>query len=246
MRNLLRRVVNQTLNTCGYQVQRLHQPVRALASVAFSTVIDGGANVGEYSRDIRNRYPEALIFAFEPVPEIFDRLKRNLAGDEKTECYNQALGAAPGRAEFQVFADGFSSSLLAQTDWSGNQKPVRTIVVEVTTLDEWARDKLVRRPALLKLDLEGCELAALRGGRQILNSIDFIELETTFPKIREGQPTLRELINFLHDYQFELMDVFPGIMDAQSGLSNWADVLFGKSAVVAATSRGGAPGRVCS
>jgi FkbM family methyltransferase len=228
MRNFMRAVVNRTLGRWGYAVRRLHQSDRALASAPIRTVIDGGANIGGYSREVRKRHPEAQIFAFEPVPELFEQLKRNFAGDEKVACYNLALSAMSGKADFHVFADGVSSSLLAQYNSSETNKAAKTITVEVTTLDEWSLDKRIDPAALLKLDLEGCELAALHGAKQILKSIDFIELETTFGKLRDGQPELREIMNFLHEYGFELMDVYPGIMDAQTGLSKWADVLFSR------------------
>ena len=227
MRNLLRKTINGTLGGFGYELRRKHNSEGILGQVQFRTVIDGGANIGEYSAEMRIRYPEAEIFAFEPTPRLFEGIRNRFANDPKITCYSQALGERKGKAIFHVTADTVSSSLLEQTDPAANSSS-KTIEVEVAALDEWAANRVIARPARLKLDIEGNELAALHGATSLLSQIDFVELETTFRTARQGQPTLRELLNFMHEHQFELVDICPGILDAATGRSDWADVLFAK------------------
>ncbi len=227
MRDLLRKAINGTLAEFGYELRRKHTSEGVLGPIQFRTIIDGGANVGEYSADMRAQYPDAEIFAFEPTPKLFEGIRKRFADDRKITCYPQALGERKGKAVFHVTADTVSSSLLEQADPAARSAS-EAIEVEVAALDDWAGDRVLARPVRLKLDIEGNELAALRGAARLLSQVDFVELETTFRNARQGQPSLRELLNFMHEHQFELVDIYPGILDAATGRSDWADVLFAK------------------
>ena len=227
MRDLIRGAVNGTLRKYGYEVRRRHESRGLLRQVAFATIIDGGANVGEYAAIMRGDFPDAEIHAFEPTPKLFQGMKERFEGDAKISCYELALGEEDGTATFHLTPDTVSSSLLEEAE-IGASGPIEVVTVSVTKLDAWARNLTIRRPALLKLDIEGNELAALRGAEKVLPQIDFIELETTFVKARHGQPTFREIINFLNDRGFELIDVYPGILDSKTGRANWAYALFAR------------------
>ena len=229
MRNLIRAVVNGTLQKYGYEVRRRHESKGFLRQVKFATVIDGGANVGDYAAKMRGDYPCAEIHAFEPTPKLFQGLKQRFAGDAKISCYDLALGDEDGSATFHVTHDTVSSSLLEEAE-AGSYGLNEAVTVSVKRLDTWASNLTISRPALLKLDIEGNELAAMRGAEKVLSQIDYIELETTFVSARIGQPTFREILNFLNDHDFELIDVYPGILDSKTGRANWADALFARRA----------------
>ncbi len=201
-----------------------------MANVKLELIIDGGANVGEYAVGMRKHYPHAEIHSFEPTPELFKNLQARFAADKKIQCYGQALSDTEGTAQFRVTPNTVSSSLLEDADSAPNGSG-SVVSVPLTTLDTWAGGRTIPRPSLLKLDIEGNELAALRGAKKLLKQIDYIELEITFPLLRCGQPTLREILNFLDDYGFDLIDVYPGILDPKTGRSNWADVLFARHAL---------------
>ena len=56
---------------------------RWLHNFHFKTIIDIGANEGQFSDKMRILFPEAEIFAFEPLPEVFERLKSNFSRDDR-------------------------------------------------------------------------------------------------------------------------------------------------------------------
>jgi FkbM family methyltransferase len=225
LRGFLRKFINGILGGVGYEIRRKHNSDGFLEPVQFRTIVDGGANVGEYSAAMRAKYPAAEIYVFEPTPKLFRGLQRLFANDPRTTCYAQALGERKGTAVFHLTPDTVSSSLLEQTD-SAADGTSEAVEVEVATLDDWAENRVIARPARLKLDIEGNELAALHGAEKLLKNIDFVELETTFRNVRRGQPTLREIVNFMHEHEFDLVDIYPGIMDVKTGRSDWADILF--------------------
>lgn len=229
MRNQIRNVVNGVLGRWNYEFRRKHEAARFFGAIGLRTIIDGGANIGEYSQKMRAIAPDAEIYAFEPAPKLFQRLRRRFAGDSKITCCDRALGDISGKAVFYLAQDNVSSSLLQETNES-LRRIQEAVTIQVITLDEWSSNRTIRRPALLKLDLEGNELAALRGAEKFLTQIDYIELETTFWPIRLGQPTFKEILDLMDKRGFDFLDMYPGNLDPETGRSIWADALFARRA----------------
>jgi len=63
--------------------------------------LDVGANIGLFALHLLDQCPEAKVFAYEPMPEAFAALEKNLAG--RAACFSLGLGAVPGMAEFEYF-----------------------------------------------------------------------------------------------------------------------------------------------
>lgn len=226
-------MINYILRFAGLQLSRKHEPDILLRSAHLATIIDGGANDGGFASKARAIAPNATIHSFEPVPWIYAKLASVFKSDVRFHAYKLALSDAEDDREFEINADKYSSSLLpmrtaAQQVLATIGPTDKRIRVEITTLDQWAQGKELTRPMLLKLDLEGNELAALRGATRLLNEVDFVLTEINFILLRDGQPTFRELADFLADRGFDLIDVYPGIMDKRTGQAVWADFLFGR------------------
>src|SRR2546426_10302567 len=58
-----------------------------------STILDVGANVGQFALAATTRFPNAVIHSFEPVPDVADRLRRNVEGARAITAHGAALGA---------------------------------------------------------------------------------------------------------------------------------------------------------
>jgi FkbM family methyltransferase len=225
IRSLIRTTVNDALGSFGLELRRKHDTDGLLRHVTFGTVIDGGANVGDYTAKMRERMPAAEIHTFEPNPDLYGNLHARFASDARITCYDRAISNADGAVFFRVTEDHFSSSLLEQTEKPSTLQE-KAVEVQAIKLDSWLRDRQIARPALLKLDVEGNELAALQGAERLLDQIDYIELEVTFMDVRKDQPQLRDILNFLHDRGFRLIDILPGILDPKTGSAVWADAIF--------------------
>jgi FkbM family methyltransferase len=128
-------------------------------------VLDAGANAGAYAILFGHWVgPSGRVFAFEPDPVAVEGLKRHISLNAMTDRVT-AVPAAVGddrarRVRFALF-DSTGISRLA-TD----QEDVGTIVREVDALsiDRFCGERGLR-PSVIKLDVEGSELAALRGAR---------------------------------------------------------------------------------
>ena len=131
----------------------------AVEGIEPKTILDLGANVGIASAWFRARYPAARIVAVEADPETFAKLEHSLGDDEAVTLVNAAVAAESG--EVTLFrAEGYSvaSSLAEPVAQSASAVSVRAC-----TIDELCVEHGLERLDLLKLDVEGAELAALEG-----------------------------------------------------------------------------------
>lgn len=111
--------------------------------------IDGGAHVGLWSARLAQHFQ--WVFAFEPVSENFACLQRNVPGN--VIAVNAALGEREGLVSFVM--EKYSVSHHIHRGETGKQ----LVTAAVTRIDEFELDNV----GFLKLDVEGCELAALAG-----------------------------------------------------------------------------------
>lgn len=121
------------------------------------TILDGGANIGMAVLYFKKQFPEAHILAFEPNPEAFRLLVRNVAANSlsNVRLYNVALAAAAGELPFYFGDDGASLTGSLQPHAAG----VRAVRVPARQLADYLAPNLV--VDLLKLDVEGAEDAIL-------------------------------------------------------------------------------------
>jgi FkbM family methyltransferase len=127
-------------------------------------ILDIGSNIGASILFFRERFPAAKIYGFEPHPETFRILEKNIAGLPAIQVFNYALGAT--NAELAVPFDGadFSGFMLAKDpggDWSG---PLLPTPCQVKHAGEVVTDLGLANVDLIKIDCEGVEydvLAAL-------------------------------------------------------------------------------------
>lgn len=162
--------------------------------------VDGGANIGTYALTAAERVgPTGRVFAFEPVPYAFERLMGNikLNGYHWVEARRVALADTPGREHLFSFPDahvGFSSFAPEPSDQAVEE------MVEVTTLDEAVPASWRDRLRLVKLDVDGAEVRALRGAKQIIDEVgpDFL-VEVDPPRLARQATSARILFSMLLD-----------------------------------------------
>src|SRR5690349_12710430 len=121
-----------------------HEPVlRSLGPIR--TVLDVGANVGQFALVARRLHPDARIVSFEPFPAAAARLEGVFAGDRRFELVPLAISDRPGRQTFHVAAAEDSSSLLPigerQVAEFSHTRSVGTIEVDVARLDHALADR---------------------------------------------------------------------------------------------------------
>jgi FkbM family methyltransferase len=199
-----------------------HAP--ALASVEPVTVIDVGANKGQFSRFAASRWPRAKILAFEPLPRPAQRYRQVLG--ERAKLYTCALGAEEGRFDMHVASRDDSSSLLSLGEKQKSffhMDEVAVVPVEVHRLDRVLAG-LVTAPALLKIDVQGYEFEVLQGLGALTETIEWIYVETSFVELYSGQRLHHDVAALLGDLGYKQELEHNATLDGAQKIQ--ADILF--------------------
>jgi len=201
----------------------------ARLGVPFRTIIDGGANIGQFARASVEFFPEAEVISFEPLPEAVAQFRKNLADRARVRIIPAALGAADGVLTFYPNAWSQSSSALPVTETVQKEYPfthqLAPIEVPVVRLDMFLSKETLAPPVLLKLDLQGYEIEALKGTTGILPRLDYILLEVATHPMYEGQPVFSDVRRHLADAGFEFLQFLEGGTQLPSGRSE-GDAVF--------------------
>lgn len=168
-------------------------------------VFDVGACSGSYSSTIRSISPSAKIYAFEPHPGSFQRLKTALAGTGVT-MVQTALGAENGGARFYDYADqnGTSHATLYEDIIQQIHKGKSAAIdVSVRRLDDLLPELGVEHIDFLKVDTEGHELAVLRGAARAIadGRVDAIQFEFNETHVI-SRTFFKDFWDFLPNYCF--------------------------------------------
>lgn len=140
-------------------------------------VLDVGANVGDWTAALLDAAPDATVHSFEPSLTAFGALTRRFADDERVHAVRAAAGDENGSA--RLWADAPGSVLASLSKRRLDHIGVafdRSEEVPLLTLDSWCSEHGIH-PVLLKLDVEGHELAALQGATEILRSVRVVQFE---------------------------------------------------------------------
>jgi FkbM family methyltransferase len=178
-----------------------------------SVAVDGGANVGLHTLTMAQAVlPDGLVIAVEPVPEMFRQLEARLhefdIPENLTRLAPYGLSSNVGAADFYQVTDPVQHALSGLRNRSFiKPEQVRQIRVELTTLDTLCQD--LHRLDFIKLDLEGAELDALRGGRSTLERFrPVVTLEQDQHSPQYFDYTWQDLLDYFTSLRYEIYDLF--------------------------------------
>ncbi|MEN0052118.1 MAG: FkbM family methyltransferase [Mucilaginibacter sp.] len=176
---------------------------------ALGTIIDAGANRGQFAVAATYFYPGVHIHSFEPLPEVFPILQRNTSKLNSISTYNIALGNVNGMLEFYSNAYSHASSALPISELQKSMLPKTStsqrIEIPVKRLDDLCDNLLLMPPILLKMDVQGFEKEVLKGAVKTLQKIDYLLFETSFVQMYDGEPLFDEMHHFVKELGFELI-----------------------------------------
>ncbi len=143
-----------------------------------------------------------------------------------------AAGAVAGTTAINVSKADDSSSLLPPATLQTQRFPGTEMVgveeIEVRTLDDLFGAGEIAGPVLLKLDVQGFELEALRGATKLLQRVDTVLCECSFVPFYKGQPLFDDVSDYLRAAGFKL--TAGAISSQQAGRWEQGDFVFEKSA----------------
>lgn len=212
------------------QLIRLNRHRAWIQSARINTVVDVGANTGQFSSAIGALLPNARIYAFEPLPDCFVQLSRRLRRRANSRVFMVALGERAGESVLWRSSFSESSSLLKMTElhketfpWSAGHTCQS---VTVRRLDAFMPELELEPRVFLKLDVQGFEGEVLRGAERMLQHIDYVLAEVSFYTLYEGQSTFEEIHDVLHAHGFEYKGNLDQLTSPLDGSILEADALF--------------------
>ncbi|MBJ6799231.1 FkbM family methyltransferase [Geomonas propionica] len=205
---------------------------RMLEQHRIDTVLDVGANTGQFARHLRSIGYRGRIICFDPLQEAHAALVKLARTDPAlTVAPRQALGESSGEVEINVSANLESSSLLSVSEAHLQAEPrVRTVATEkvpMRRLDEAVLSYLSPGDRVfLKIDVQGYELPVLRGAERVLGQVIGVQLELSLQPLYQGEPLFREVIDAVEALGFALYDANPCFSDDATGRTYQVDGVF--------------------
>jgi FkbM family methyltransferase len=239
---MIRRLIRGALRRAGYDIRPFSAPPEARDQFAAyarlglrpAVVVDVGANLGATVEAYRARFGGSRLVAVEPLPHLAARLEQRYAGCPEVTVVNAAIDETCGtRILHNTAADGNSSFFevsAQQRGCAGHATKTRvrqSLSVPTTTLDRLAQDCRIDTIDVLKLDIQGAELLALRGAADLLGRrrIRALYCEVLFAPIYVGQCQFHEVAAFAGGHGYWLYDLF-GANHQLDGSITHANALF--------------------
>jgi FkbM family methyltransferase len=205
-------IIKGLFNLTGLEVTRAsHNPSRTLLGLnqlPIRSVIDVGANTGQFARHISQFFPQAKLYCFEPLAEPFAELRRWAAAQSgRVTAFNVALGAEAGETQMFCHVEhSASSSLLATTEVCNQLYPQTraqdSVSIKLTTLDAALADESLPPDVLVKLDTQGYERQVIRGATATLRQTRAVIVEINLYRLYDQQPSFIELATMLNELGF--------------------------------------------
>lgn len=209
------------------------QFVKQLEAHRVDTVIDIGANSGQYASDLRMAAYTGRIVSFEPLSDAFSLLLRNASKDPLWECRQCAVGDVDGMISINVAGNaGASSSILPMLKSHQDAFPpanyIGTEQVPIHRLDGLT-PKVVGSNSVvfLKIDVQGFEKQVIAGAQSTISDhVEGMQLELSFIPLYEGGMLIREALDLVYSLGFTLTGLLPGFADPRTGRMLQADGIF--------------------
>lgn len=202
-----------------------------LRQLHLATVVDVGANVGQFALAVAHVHPRARIIAFEPLARPARVFEGVFAGAPQVHLHRVAIGPSEGLATMHVAERDDSSSLLpiseAQVSLFPWSQRVGIEKVRMAPLHRVIRVDDILPPALLKVDVQGYELNALKACEKFLWRFRYIYVEVSFLPLYVGQCNALDIFMYLSNQGYWLEGIY-NIYYACDGRAVQADLLFEK------------------
>ena len=217
-----KRIISQYAVPPDYAVNRLAWIAK---QVKFSprAIVDVGASDGRWTQPALPLFPDARFLLIEPLDQHTAALKALAQRESRITCFQGLVGRESGTVRFMQH--GYQSSVLGTRDGTtfGEAKEL-----PIFTLDEIIRTKRFPAPELIKLDIEGNELEALRGAVESLRSAVMVQVEVSLIPFKKDLPLMDDLVGFMAGQGFRVLDVFGVYGRPLDGLPVQGECLFMK------------------
>ncbi|OEU64757.1 MAG: hypothetical protein BBJ57_03005 [Desulfobacterales bacterium PC51MH44] len=235
MSNRFSSFISKTLLGKNKNLVSLDEPYQVMAhllkEIEVTGIIDAGASNGRISRRLLRKFPRACVYGFEPNTLYTEALQQYAKEDSRFHPQFLALSDHEGTADLHITVSPGSTSLFTPGKRLQKIDPRGASVtssekVEVVTIDQWAKRNGDPAIQLMKFDIQGGELRAIRGAARVLQSSTLlVYTEILFNPLYDNGAIFSEIDLFLRKYGFVLHDFFKPKYDSK-GLLLWGNAIY--------------------
>jgi FkbM family methyltransferase len=234
----LKEFIIKTVRSFGFNItkyplrnldnERLHC---ALEHWGIELIIDIGANIGQFSQEVRKVGYKKKIVSFEPLSDAYEHLLTNSHHDKNWQIHERcAVGNKNGVIEINVAGNSQSSSILpmltAHSDATPGSEYFKKENTNIITLDSvFTTYHSNDEKTFLKIDTQGYEKEVLEGASETLKQVKAIQIELSLVPLYQGQPLWDDLIADLTKKGFFVWSILPVLHHPQTGQFLQIDVV---------------------
>lgn len=221
--------------TTGLDLHRYRQepdPLGWFREIGIKTVMDIGANTGQFANEIREILPDVFIYSFEPLKDCYEALSKSHVNDKKFKAYNMALGNQNGKTTIHRSSYSPSSSLRTMADNHKRLYPHTAgstdEIIEIRRLDDIneLNPAKLEKEILVKMDVQGFEDKVIDGGKKFLENVKVVMTEISFIPLYDGQPLFANIYKMLTDLGFKYAGSIHQKREKKNGRMIAEDALF--------------------
>ena len=192
-----------------------------------SVTFDVGAYVGFYTVLAAHANPSGRVYAFEPHPDAYPRLLRNVELNQlsNVDCIHAAVGDAEGAADLYCGPGALPTSSSLSLDFMRPHGTVQGVRVKVVALDVFVRERSISRVDLLKIDTESTEPQVLQGMLGTLQR-DRPSIICEVLQGRGAEDRLEDILGGLGYRYYLLTPTGPMLVPKVTGHETWLNYLF--------------------
>jgi FkbM family methyltransferase len=188
-----------------------------LSQMNVNVVLDIGAFVGGYGRELREIGYRGHIISFEPVPASYGRLKAEVGNDPLWSCQAFGLSEENREAALNTYSNADFNSLLNLRHGAEQAYSLKTALRSQLTIQLRRLDTVL--PALIqeipsprifmKMDTQGHDVSVVKGASGILDKIIGLQSELPAVELYDGMTSMHAALAFYADSGFVPISFFP-------------------------------------
>jgi len=244
----MKKLIKQIINSLGYELRKVQttatshgldkSPIGRMdcfledikkRGLNCITIMDVGANRTNWSRMAKRIYPDANFCLIEPQIEMEDNLKVFCEEFKGSVYYLNGAGAKKEVLTLTIWDDLAGSSFLPKEEdkllSSGKQRQI-----EMIKIDDLIENKEIKLPEIIKLDIQGFELEALKGAVKTFGYTEVYILEVSLFSFSDvpGMPIISDVIDFMLEHDYVVYDVAGFLRRPLDGALAQCDICFVK------------------
>lgn len=166
------------------------------------TLLDIGANVGFFTAQFHSIFPDSKTTLVEPNPHCKESL-------EKLNCEIAPIAASNKNGSATLFLTDevlqtTGASLYKELTPHFSDEHLVKCEVETARLDDYFKNKTFD---FIKIDIQGSELDALKGGEKIVRQADYVLIELSMIEYNEGEPPIEQVAEMMRILGFRMKDI---------------------------------------